>query len=413
MVKETTYYDILGVEPDADEAQLKKAYRKQAIRLHPDKNGNDPEAAAKFQELGEAYGILNNPDSRALYDELGVEGMKNSSAAQEAAEQDPTELFEMIFGGGSFHNWIGELSMVSDLQQMADILSEDEELTDVTKHGDKSAADELHRKRKQKLSKEQRESFSAHAREMEAKRQKRVSELKEQLELWIDKYRTALGNPDAVAHFEKQLRTELDDLKVELFGMQMCHEIGKVYTDRAHDAIAALRTFGVSKLYTLVRKKTGRMRLGFLLLKLAVDAQMAMEEMQKEQAKLEQMDGDEARVRAVELEQKIAGKFMGMGWSSTKYEIGGVLNSVCEQVLNKSLPRRERVAKAEALLFIGKEFLAVRRTQEEDEEARIFEEMLASSRSKDKKSRRNMDAHVKRMFQEAQAQDEDADETKV
>lgn len=132
MVKDTTYYDILGVAETATEVELKKAYRKQAIKLHPDKNGNDPDAAAKFQELGEAYGILQNPELRKLYDEVGIEGMKENKMAADAADIDPAEFFKMIFGGDSFRDWIGELSMLNDMAKTAEILGDSEEESEKT-----------------------------------------------------------------------------------------------------------------------------------------------------------------------------------------------------------------------------------------------------------------------------------------
>ena len=117
MVVDTTYYDILGVEATASEQELRKAYRKQAIKLHPDKNGNDPKAAEKFQDLGEAYGILSNADTRKIYDEYGVEGMKEKNVQGENI--DPSEFFEVIFGGVAFRDWIGELGMFNDITKSA------------------------------------------------------------------------------------------------------------------------------------------------------------------------------------------------------------------------------------------------------------------------------------------------------
>ena len=65
------YYEVLEVSRDADADQIKKAYRKLAIKHHPDKNPNDKSAEEKFKELGEAYEILSNPQSRAAYDQYG------------------------------------------------------------------------------------------------------------------------------------------------------------------------------------------------------------------------------------------------------------------------------------------------------------------------------------------------------
>ena len=67
---EDDYYKIMGVKPDATEDQIKKAFKKQAIKYHPDKNREDPEKAKeKFQKIANAYEVLSDPDKRRVYDQ--------------------------------------------------------------------------------------------------------------------------------------------------------------------------------------------------------------------------------------------------------------------------------------------------------------------------------------------------------
>lgn len=82
-VKDRAYYDLLGVSTNATDVELKKAYRKMALKFHPDKNPDDPEAAQKFQQLSQAYNVLSNEQLRANYDKNGIsEQAENNDSAQ-------------------------------------------------------------------------------------------------------------------------------------------------------------------------------------------------------------------------------------------------------------------------------------------------------------------------------------------
>ncbi|KAG9786614.1 Mitochondrial protein import protein mas5 [Exophiala dermatitidis] len=97
MVKDTKLYEILGVDPSASEAQLKSAYKKGALKHHPDKNAHNPEAAEKFKELSKAYEVLSDPQKRAIYDQYGEEGLEQGGMGGGMAAED---LFAQFFGGG-------------------------------------------------------------------------------------------------------------------------------------------------------------------------------------------------------------------------------------------------------------------------------------------------------------------------
>ncbi|CAK9437185.1 uncharacterized protein LODBEIA_P15720 [Lodderomyces beijingensis] len=95
MVKETKFYDALGVASNASDAELKKAYRKAALKYHPDKNPT-PEAAEKFKEISHAYEILSDDQKRDIYDQYGEEGL----SGQGGAGMNADDIFSQFFGGG-------------------------------------------------------------------------------------------------------------------------------------------------------------------------------------------------------------------------------------------------------------------------------------------------------------------------
>ncbi|EGO23051.1 hypothetical protein SERLADRAFT_393997, partial [Serpula lacrymans var. lacrymans S7.9] len=91
---ETGYYDILGIPVNASTDDVKKAYRRLAIKHHPDKNPNDPHAEERFKEIAIAYQTLSDPALRKKYNEFGP-----MESAPEGGFVDPEEVFSTIFGG--------------------------------------------------------------------------------------------------------------------------------------------------------------------------------------------------------------------------------------------------------------------------------------------------------------------------
>jgi len=102
------YYEILGVDRNASQDDVKKAYRKIAIKFHPDKNPGDKTAEENFKEAAEAYEVLSNPEKRAQYERFGHSGMRGGfGAGGGMSMEDIFSQFGDIFGGSAFESFFG------------------------------------------------------------------------------------------------------------------------------------------------------------------------------------------------------------------------------------------------------------------------------------------------------------------
>ncbi|MDO4488743.1 MAG: molecular chaperone DnaJ [Eubacteriales bacterium] len=108
MAEKRDYYEVLGVDKNADDAAIKKAYRQLAKKYHPDANPGDKSAEEKFKEAGEAYAVLSDPQKRSAYDRYGHAAFEAGSAAGQASgfggfdfgNMDFSDIFSDLFGGG-------------------------------------------------------------------------------------------------------------------------------------------------------------------------------------------------------------------------------------------------------------------------------------------------------------------------
>src|SRR5436189_292486 len=111
-VTKRCYYEVLSVSREADDVSLKGAYRKLALKYHPDRNPNDHEAEEKFKEAAEAYSVLSDPQKRAAYDRYGYQGVQGAAQGFDPnAFTDFSDIlgdffgFGDLFGGGQIVRW--------------------------------------------------------------------------------------------------------------------------------------------------------------------------------------------------------------------------------------------------------------------------------------------------------------------
>ena len=219
---------------------------------------------------------------------------------------------------------------------------------------------ELRRKaeRKRGLSREQREELAAYEAERKRIRDERVDKLAkkllDRLSIWTE---TDMG-PDVTRAFQEMTRLEVENLKMESFGIEILHAIGSTYLQKANSFLKAQKFLGISGFFSRLKDKGTLAKDTWSTISTAIDAQMTMEEM----AKLEEKGGqDWTDEKKAEFEKRVTGKILAAAWKGSRFEIQSVLREVCDKVLNdRSVNLEKRIERAQALIYAGTIFQNVR-----------------------------------------------------
>jgi hypothetical protein len=233
------------------------------------------------------------------------------------------------------------------------LMDKSEEEARMEAAGMTDAEKELREKQRKKggLTKEQREELAAYELERKRIRDERVETLTRKLidriSVWTE---TDMGK-DVTEAFKAKTQLEIENLKMESFGLEIMHAIGQTYLSKATSFLKSQKFLGVSGFFSRLKDKGTLVKETWSTMSAAIDAQLTMEEM----AKMEEKGGEDwTDEKKAEYEKKVTGKILAAAWRGSKFEIQSVLRDVCDKVLgDKKVPLQKRIDRANALVVMG------------------------------------------------------------
>ncbi|KAA1126522.1 hypothetical protein PGTUg99_024848 [Puccinia graminis f. sp. tritici] len=377
---ETEYYDILGLTPKATALEIKAAYRRMALKMHPDKNPDDPDAGEKFKSLAVAYNTLSDPQLRKKYNEFGKQQENDGGFV------DPEAVFSTLFGGEKFQDIIGTISLGQEMKTaMQKESNEDEEQENDTGSQLVSASQQPpatssspKATTKPTLTPEQKAKrdavAQAEAEERKRVRDARVTKLAEKL-----KSKLYLYTEQAEGEFDQQVmdsvkmmwEIEKESLAEESFGPELLRTVGLTYLAKSKRCLTATATGAWGGGVALVggwfhsAKSTAHVLSETVgAVRAAYDVKAVFDELAKAEAEGGPGLSEE---RKKELEELAAKKGLRALFMGAKLEVESVIREVCDRILEEPGVSREVIRKrAVALGILGSVFETAKNKNGED-----------------------------------------------
>ncbi|KAK0102572.1 hypothetical protein ONS95_006183 [Cadophora gregata] len=250
---------------------------------------------------------------------------------------------------------------------------------------------ELRKKEKKKagLSKAQREELAAYEKERARVRQERVDTLAKKLIDRISIWTETDKGPDVTKAFQEKTRLEVENLKMESFGLDILHAIGTTYLQKSTALLKSQKFLGIGGFFSRLKDKGTLAKETWNTISSAIDAQMTMEEM----AKMEEKGGEDwTDEKKSEYERRVTGKILNAAWRGSKFEIQSVLRDVCDEVLNdKKVSMAKRLERAQALVIAGEIYQKAKRNPEEEGDYMAFEQLVAEAAAKKEHKKKTKD----------------------
>mmetsp|Transcript_29414 Transcript_29414/g.41148 ORF Transcript_29414/g.41148 Transcript_29414/m.41148 type:complete len:722 (+) Transcript_29414:41-2206(+) len=354
-VKDREFYDLLKVSTSATQGDIKKAYYKEARRCHPDKNPGDPEAAKKFQELGHAYQVLSNEQTRAAYDK---NGKPDSNAQSDIQEIDPFVFFAVMFGSHLVEPYIGELWIANT----ADTL-----LKDANLEAGSDAED---------IEKEATEMAKKHAMATEeAKLKQRKREIKCAINL-RERVAAFVDDLEDEEAFRESCNKEAKKIVEGSFGDTFCCTIGFALLVESEEYIGFQQSFlGVEGHAARARKNANTFSTNMKIVGAGINAarqgRKAYKEVEEVQQTLkksrssagtagpETLDAQQAAAMSAKIEESLPA-ILELAWAINVRDISKTLKHVCGKLFSDAAVSLEiRQKRAKAVRILGYEFYQV------------------------------------------------------